>query len=239
MSAWVKVDAQQGQQVDALKENITLDINNIGDGHFSMSITYNASQWENYQRIVGSNAADFWKRQMSRSLPSWYLENWTYKEEPMSRTWTLAFDALGIAKVNDEGNWVVDLEQKNPDITKMSDRNYAMTNTMTSGGVLTQQLWKINLPAAASNISQDKDAFGKTIFTFEMTPGHSGLHIIYLITGVLLLAAGIVAYLKPQLVPGASKKQQVKPFTVVSAQTPAVTTEPPAVDPGQKVEKQA
>jgi len=241
MFTCVKVHAQQAQQVEPLKENIDVDINNIGDGHFTMSMTFNASQWENYTRNVGSNAGDYWKRQMQRTLPSYYLENWSYKDDPMSRTWTLSFDALGIARINDDGNWVVDLDQKKPDITKLTDHNYALTNTITSGGMLTQELWKINLPGAAGNITQDKDAFGKAIFTFEMTPGHAGLRILYLIAGVLLIAAGAVAYLKPDLLKGVAKKQQVKPFTGVSAQAPAavVTPEPPASNPDQTIEKQA
>jgi hypothetical protein len=236
---YAKLSAQQSQQVDPQKENINLDIDNIGDGHLQISMSYNASQWENYQRIAGSNAADMWKRQMERSLPSWYLQNWTYKDDPMERTWTLSFDALGMARINDDGNWVVDLDQKKPDITKISDRNYAMTNTYTSYGVLTQELWKINLPGGAGNITQDKDAFGKAIFTYEMSPGHGAAHLLFLIAGVLLIAAGAVAYFKPGLLSSMRKKEKaMKPFTVVSSQAPAavVTPEPP-VNPN--IEKQA
>lgn len=234
-----KVSAQQSQQVDPVKVNITMDVDNIGDGHFEMSKSYNAAQWDNFERIYGSNAADMLKREMERSLPSWYLENWKYKDDGVEHTWTLSFDALGVATINDDGNWVVNLDQKKPDITKMSDRNYAMTNTYTSYGVLTQELWKINLPGGASNIVQDKDAFGKAIFTFEMSPGHGAAHMIFLIAGILLIAAGAVAYFKPDLLSSMGKKNKgVKPFTVVSSQVPpaAATPEPPA---NPNIEKQA
>jgi hypothetical protein len=238
--ALAKVKAQESQQVDPVKVNITLNVDNIGDGHFEMTKSYNAAQWDNYQRIYGSNALDMLKREMERSLPSWYLENWKYKDDAPEHTWTLSFDALGVAKINDDGNWVVDVGQKKPDITKISDRNYAMTNTYTSYGVLTQEIWKINLPDAAGNVAQDKDAFGKAIFTYEMSPGRKGAHLIFLVLGALLIAAGVVAFVKPELVPRAGKKQQpVKPFTVLASQAPAAVTPEPLANPDQKIEKQA
>ncbi|MGZ3777654.1 MAG: hypothetical protein ACXVI9_08635 [Mucilaginibacter sp.] len=236
---YAKVSAQQSQQVDPIKLNITMDVDNIGDGHFQMTKSYNASQWENYQHIYGTNALDMLKREMERTLPSWYLENWKYHDDGSEHTWTLSFDALGVAKINDDGNWVVDVGQKKPDITKISDRNYAMTNTYTSYGVVTQEIWKINLPSSAGNIVQDKDAFGKAIFTYEMSPGRGAAHMLFLIAGALLIAAGAVAYFKPDLLSSIGKKNKaVKPFTVVSSQAPpaAVTPEPPA---NPNIEKQA
>ena len=101
--SFAKVSAQQSQQVDPIKLNITMDVDNIGDGHFQMTKSYNASQWENYQRIYGSNALDMLKREMERSLPSWYLQNWNYHDDGAEHTWTLSFDALGVAKINDDG----------------------------------------------------------------------------------------------------------------------------------------
>jgi len=238
ITSFAKVSAQESQQVDPVKVNVTMNVDNVGDGHFEWSRTYNASQWDNYTRIYGSNALDMLKREMERSLPSWYLENWKYHDDGSEHTWTLSFDALGVAKINDDGNWVIDVGQKKPDITKISDRNYAMTNAYTSYGVLTQEIWKINLPDAAGNIVQDKDAFGKANFTFEMSPGRSGAHMLFLIAGVLLIAAGAVAYFKPDLLSSVGKKNAVKPFTVVSSQAPpaAATPEPPA---NPNIEKQA
>ncbi|MGZ3999854.1 MAG: hypothetical protein ACXVIY_04470, partial [Mucilaginibacter sp.] len=105
--------------------------------------------------------------------------------------------------------------------------------------VVTQEIWKINLPSSAGNIVQDKDAFGKAIFTYEMSPGRGAAHMLFLIAGALLIAAGAVAYFKPDLLSSIGKKNKaVKPFTVVSSQAPpaAVTPEPPA---NPNIEKQA
>lgn len=234
LASCIKVNAQQ---VDPLKENMTFDIDNLGDGKITMSMTYNASQWDNFQKIYGSNALNLLKRQMERSLPAYYLQDWDYKEDAANRTYTLSFQALGLAKIDDNGSWVIDLDQKKPDITKMSDRNYAMTTTYNSYGVLVQELIKINLPDGAGNVTQDKNAFGKAIFTYELSPAHKGSRWIFLSLAALLIAAGIVLYLKPDIL--AMGKHKVKPFTVVSSQTaPAavITPEPPA---NPNIEKQA
>jgi hypothetical protein len=228
----------KAQQSDPVKVNVTTDIDNIGDGHIQVSRTYSAAQWESYQKVYGSNAADMLKREMERFYPAYYLQNWDYKEDAMNRSFTLSFEALGFAKIDDNGNWLIDIAGKNPDIQKLTDRNYAMTTSSTNSyGVLVQELDKINLPDGAGNITQDKNAFGQTIFTYEMSPGHKGARMIFLIAGILLIAAGAVFYFKPNILSSVSKPK-VKPFTVLSAQPapPAATPEPPA---NPNIEKQA
>jgi hypothetical protein len=226
------------QQSDPVKVNITTDIDNIGDGHIQVSRTYSAGQWESYQKVYGSNAADMLKREMERLYPAYYLQNWDYKEDAMNRSFTLSFQALGFAKIDDNGNWLIDIAQKNPDIQKLTDRNYAMTTSGTNSyGVLIQELDKINLPAGAGSITQDKNAFGKAIFTYEMSPGRSGARMLFLIGGILLIVASIVFYVKPGAL-SSVKKPRVKPFTVVSSQqVPAAATPEPPASPN--IEKQA
>ncbi len=228
----------KAQQVDPIKQNISIDIDKLGDGHITISMAYNASQWENYTKIAGSNALDLLKRQEERALPGWYLQNWSYKDDGAEHTYTLSFDALGLAKIDDNGNWVFDIDQKKPDITKISDHNFAMTTTYNSYGVLIQTLWKINFPNSASNVNPDKDAFGKAIFTYEMTPGGKASHLLFIIAGLLFIAAGAVFYFKPDILKF-GKKEKLKPFTVVTSQQglAASATEPPAANPN--IEKQA
>jgi hypothetical protein len=228
----------RAQQSDPVKVSMTVDIDNIGDGHVQLSRTYNAGQWESFQKVYGSNAADMLKREIQRFYPAYYLQNWDYKEDAMNRSFTLSYDALGFAKIDDNGNWLIDIAGKNPDIQKLTDKNYAMTTSWTdSYGGLWQELDKLNLPAGAGNITQDKNAFGQAIFTYEMSPGRAGARMLFLIGGILLIVAGAVAYFKPNLLSSVSKPK-VKPFTVVSSQQvpPAATSEPPA---NPNIEKQA
>jgi hypothetical protein len=233
-----KANAQQTQQLDPVKQNVTYNIDNLGDAHVEFSRSFNASQWDNYKKISGSNASELWKREMGREFPAAYLQNFNYKED--DRTFTLTFDALGLAKINDNGDWEIPVGLKNADITKISDRNYVMTATYNSGGSLLQQMTKINLPDGSANVVQGKDPFGKATFTYDLTPGRKGAHLIFLIAGAILIAGGVVLYFKPKL--PAMKSNQVKPFTVVTAAAPvqaappAASTEPPA-NPG--IEKQA
>ncbi|MGZ3750504.1 MAG: hypothetical protein ACXVAU_04450 [Mucilaginibacter sp.] len=235
--SFFKAGAQQ--QLDPLKENIDYTIDNLGDGHVQVSRTFNASQWDNYKKIYGANAAELLKREMERGLPSSYLQNFSYKEDEMNRTFTLSFDALGLAKINDNGQWQIDVAIKNPDITKISDRNYALTASYNSQGSLLQDLIKLNIPDGATNVSQDKNAFGKPIFIYDLTPGRKGAHMIFLIIGVLLIAAGVFVYFKPNL--HIAKVKVVKPFTIVSSQQapvqPAATNPEPPANPN--IEKQA
>jgi len=220
--SYSRVNAQE--QLDPLKENMDYTIDNLGDGHIQISRTFNASQWDNYKKIYGANAADLLKREMERGLPKSYLQNFSYKEDEMNRTFTLSFDALGFAKINDNGQWQIDVGLKNPDVTKISDRNYAMTASYNSNGSLLQDLIKLNIPDGASNITQDKNAFGKPIFTYELTPGSKKMSYVFLLLGILLIAAAAVAYLKPELLKINMQKKPVKyPFQAVT--TPPVTPE--------------
>jgi hypothetical protein len=226
----------KAQQIDPLKQNLIFNIDNLGDGHLEMSYKFTASQWDNFKKIMGSNE-DMLKRQMERALPGYYLQNFIYKEDAMNRTYTLSFDALGLARINDNGQWQIDMDIKNPDITKISDRNYALTATYNSQGTLIQQMAKLNIPESASDIKQGKDAFGKAIFTYTLTPGHKGFSLLFLIAGILLIAAGAVAYLKPDLF-HFGKKPVAYPFAppasaAVAAQAPPPTPVAPP-DPGQQ-----
>jgi hypothetical protein len=226
----------KAQQIDPLKQNLIFNIDNLGDGHLEMSYKFTASQWDNFKKIMGANE-DMLKRQMERALPAYYLQNFVYKEDAMNRTYTLSFDALGLARINDNGQWQIDMDIKNPDITKISDRNYALTATYNSQGTLIQQMAKLNIPDNASDIKQGKDAFGKAIFTYTLTPGHKGFSLIFLIAGILLIAAGAVAYLKPDLIKFGKKAVPYPfappaPVTVAAQATPVSPVVPP--DPGQQ-----
>ena len=229
----------KAQQIDPLKQNLIFNIDNLGDGHLEMSYKFTASQWDNFKKIMGANE-DMLKRQMERALPAYYLQNFVYKEDAMNRTYTLSFDALGLARINDNGQWQIDMDIKNPDITKISDRNYALTATYNSQGTLIQQMAKLNIPENASDIKQEKDAFGKAIFTYTLTPGHKGFSLLFLVAGILLIAAGAVAYLKPDLIKF-GKRTVAYPFAspapvTVAAQAPSATPVSPVIppDPGQQ-----
>src|SRR5579872_892220 len=102
----VSSGAANAQQLDPLKENDNYTFDNLGNAHIEFSRTYSASQWDNYKKIVGNNAEGLWKRAETRNFPKAYLDNFNYKEE--DQTFTCSFDALGDAKINDNGQWQID-----------------------------------------------------------------------------------------------------------------------------------
>ena len=89
---------------------------------------------------------------------------------------------------------MVDLNSKDPDVTKLSDHNYVVTSNFAAQGSLLQEIDYVSFPRAASNIKQEKNTFGKAIFTYTLTPGGGlgewsvlGLGVIFMIAGVLML----------------------------------------------------
>jgi len=176
------------------KLNVQWDLNALGDAHIEASSSLDAAGWDNYKRMLGNNP-DILKRQMERAFPGYFLQNFNYKEDVMNRGWTLSFDALGLSRINSKGLWQVDLNSKNPDVTKLSDHNYVLTSNYASQSSLLQEIDKINFPAVASDIKQDKDAFGKAMFTYSSSSGGggiggwliAGLGIILTVAGLLML----------------------------------------------------
>jgi hypothetical protein len=185
------ISAGQTQDlVKPLKQNLKFVLNPLGDSHIDVSMNLDAAQWDNYKKILGNNSAIL-KRQMERALPGYFLQNFNYKEDDMNRGYTLSFDALGMSKINANGQWQIDLDMKNPDVTKLSDKNFAITSTLEQQGTLIQQVSNITFPDGASDVKQDKDAFDKAIFLYSLSPsmGTSGWGIVIL--GLCLLVAGV------------------------------------------------
>ncbi len=181
--------AKSQEMITPLKQNLKIIVTPTGDASFSVTMTLNASQWDNFKKFVGGNP-DILKRSMERSMPGYFLQNFNYKEDVMNRGYTLSFDALGIAKINAKGLWQIDLDMKNPDITKLSDRNYVMTANMSMDGALVQQISNVTFPSDASDIKQSKDAFEKANFTYKLDPGGMGGGIGWWVAIVVLLALG-------------------------------------------------
>jgi hypothetical protein len=181
--------------IKAAKLNVKWALNSLGDAHIETSMTMDAAQWDNYKKMIGNNA-DILKRQMERTFPGYFLQNFSYKEDVMNRGWTLSFDALGLSKVNSKGLWQVDLNSKNPDITKLSDKNYVLTWNYASGGGLMQEIDNISFPDGSSDIKQDKDAFGKALFVYSSSASGGSGGWLTLILGIVLLVVGALMFVR-------------------------------------------
>ena len=183
------LQARAQELVKPLKLNVKYELNPLGDAHIEAGTTMDAAQWDNYKKMLGNNP-DILKRQMERAFPGYFLQNFNYKEEVMNRSYILSFDALGLSKTNTKGLWQVDLNSKNPDITKLSDHNYVLTSNYASQNSLIQEIDNISFPAGAADIKQDKDAFGKAMFLYSFSPGGSASGWLVLALGIILMAVG-------------------------------------------------
>lgn len=187
--------AEAQEVLTPLKQKLTFTVSELGDARIEASMTLTAGQWDNYKRMLGNNP-DILKRQMERALPAYYLQNFKYQEDAMARTYTLSFDALGLSRINEKGLWQIDMDLKNPDITQLSESTYSMTSSINEQGTLIQQVATIHFPDGASRVKQDKNAFGKAVFTYSLTPGNAWMQWLLPVAGLLLLAAGIFLYFR-------------------------------------------
>lgn len=198
----VTVFAQQ--TIDPLKQTITFKIDQLGNSEVEAGMQLNASQWDYYKRNTGSNVAVL-KRDMERALPTMFLKDFQYEEQPMERKYTLKFKALGVSKLKEKNKWVVDLESENPDITPLSENIYLMTSNLIMNGGLIQQSIKIFLPDKAKNIKVEKNSFGSALFTYQLNNTFSGSVPFLLIIGFVLILTSLVLFFLPRLKTAVSK----------------------------------
>jgi len=88
-----------------------MTIDQLGNGYMDVSINLNAAQWDNYKQNIGNNVS-LLKRSMERSLPKYYLSDFSYTEQPMERSYHVKFKALGICSMNRDGVWEAKLDTK-------------------------------------------------------------------------------------------------------------------------------
>lgn len=175
--------------VKPFKVNIEFLVDKYGNAKTTYSMKMTDSQWDNFKRGMGNNQS-LLKRTMERAMPAYFLFDFEYKEDAMDRSYQLSFNAYGVCKPGADGRWHAELGEKNPGITKLSDNSYMIIFEMSSGGELIQANQKIIFPDEASDIKMDKDAFGKALFSFNMS-GASGSGKMMMYGGMGLMVLGL------------------------------------------------
>ncbi|OQA12602.1 MAG: hypothetical protein BWY67_00200 [Bacteroidetes bacterium ADurb.Bin397] len=177
------------QEIKPFKVAIDFTLEESGDAKVSYSTKMNASQWDMFKKTTGTNQS-LLKRELERALPGYFLSDFEYKEDAMNRSYSLTFNAYGMCKMTTNGKYSIDLDSKDPDVTKINDHTYMMISESSAGGQLVQTTQKIIFPESASDITQTKDSFGKAHFVFDM-PGNStsGKLMQYGGIGLMVIAA--------------------------------------------------
>jgi hypothetical protein len=175
------------QQVEGMKQVFDFTMDDLGNANIEVSMKLNAAQWDMFKKNLGTNTSIL-KREMEKALPKYYLTDFNYTEEQMERSYKIKFKVLGIASLNSKELWEAKLESKDPDITKLSDREFVMNANYMSNGTLIQQTQKIHLPSGAKGAKIEKDSFGKAVLTFSTGAGIFYKAIIF--AGIALILAG-------------------------------------------------
>lgn len=173
------------------KQKIDMRIDSLGDAHINIAMTMNASGWQNWTQTAGNNPS-LLKREIERSMPGYFLDDFKLDKNDMDRSFNLSLRAYGVCKVDKRGRWSLGTDEKNPDITELTDRKFMMVSSPDDLGGQVQQTYMITFPESAQKVKIDKDAYGKTVFEFDMeNPNGGGLNFMRW-GGVLLIAVGLV-----------------------------------------------
>lgn len=181
-------NSKSQQVIEGLKQVFDVKMDDKGNAIVEVTMKLNASQWENYKRSPLSNNNSILKKEMERAMPKYYLSDFKYSEDQMERSYKIGFNILGLSTLGKGGKWESKLETKNPDVTKLSDREFVITQNMTTNGLFINQTQKIHLPSNANNAKIEKDSFGNSLMTYSTTIGLMSRILTY--AGVLLALAG-------------------------------------------------
>ncbi len=176
------ISTQAKAQIDnGIKTNIDIDIDSKGSATCTYTNKYNASTWDFFQKSVGNNTSIL-KNTMIRNFPTYVLSDFEYDQDLDDRTNKISFKIEGFMDVDANGDWKADLEAKDPDINKLTDKDFLLT---TKEGVT----MKLHLPEGTTDAKVEKDSFGNAFLTFPADMG-GPMGNIPLIGGILLLGAG-------------------------------------------------
>lgn len=177
-----------------LQQKIDMKIDAIGNSQLTISMTMNAQQWQVWLQNLGNNPAAL-KREVERSMPAYFLDDFKLEKNDMERSFVLSLNAYGACRVDKRGQWTLDTDQKNANITTLTDHKYMLVSSPPELGGNVQQTFTIEFPDEAQDIKIDKDAFGKTLFKFKMRNATAGFNFMFWI-GILLLAVGGTWFVK-------------------------------------------
>ncbi|HNU58618.1 MAG TPA: hypothetical protein PKI08_01560 [Aquaticitalea sp.] len=166
-----------------------MKIDAVGDAKITISMTMNGQQWQTWLQSVGNNPAAL-KRDIERSMPAYFLDDFKLDKNDMERSFTLSMNAYGVCKVDKRGNWIIDTDQKNANLTELTSHKYMLVSSPPELGGTIQQTYTIEFPDEAKDIKVDKDAFGKSVFKFKMNNSTADFNMLRWAGALLLIVGG-------------------------------------------------
>ncbi len=171
-----------------MQQKIDMRIDSIGNAKIKISMNMTAQEWQMWNGSFGNNPAAL-KRDMERAMPGYFLDDFKLEKDDMNRSFELTLNAYGACDIDKRGKWIVETDQKDANLTKITDHKYMLVSSpMEYGGAL-QQTYTIEFPDAATDIKEDTDALGNTIFKFDMESPGGGFNLLRL-SGIALMIIG-------------------------------------------------
>ena len=159
------------QDVTDLTDENTYKINNLGDAQYEETIKMTESQWQFFKRSPLMTDVSIAKRNIEYSLSTYVIEDFKRDIDEVNRIVKLSFTVKAEALYDGDGNWEVRTNYKNPQIEKLTDKEYMISlNTYEMGGLVHENI-KILFPNGAKDVQQTTDEFGKTKFTYKLGGG--------------------------------------------------------------------
>ncbi len=175
--AAIQTNAQDGP---GFKTTMDFTIDKVGAVICQYSTKYSAINWDNFTRTIGNNTSIL-KNMLIRTFPKYQLSEFDYSQDANERTNKIKFKMDGMMVIGKDGKWWADLDQKNPDITKVSNSEFLL---IAEGNTL-----KIHLPPGTDDAKVEKDSFGKAMLTYS-ADGGSRMGTILMILGIAMAIGG-------------------------------------------------
>lgn len=174
-------NAAQAQENPAgYKTSVDMTVDNAGAIICEYSTKYSAANWDNFNRQIGNNTSILMNN-FIKIFPKYHLSEFNYSQDANERTNKVKFKIDGMMNINKNGKWEADLEKKNPDITKVSDKEFLLIEEGTT--------LKIHLPPGTDDAKVEKNSFGKALLTYSPNTS-SGMGNIFRYSGILIALAG-------------------------------------------------
>ncbi len=182
-----KSSAQIGEQ--GYKTTLDMTMDESGTVICEVTNKYNAAVWDTWTKVVGSNTSII-NNGLRKLFPKYHLTDFKHSQDANERTNTVKFKIDGMMNVNKSGKWEAELDQKDPNITKVSNSEWLLVE----GG----ETLKIHLPPGTKNSKVEKNSFGKAVLTYPVVTG-GGMNAILKYGGILIALAGVGLFIRNKM----------------------------------------
>lgn len=171
----------------------TLDMTMDESGTVLCEVTnkYNAAVWDTWTKVVGSNTSII-NNSLRKLFPKYHLSDFKHSQDANERTNTVKFKIDGMMNINKSGKWEAELDQKDPNITKVSNSEWLLVE----GG----ETLKIHLPSGTKNSKVEKNSFGKGVLTYPVSTG-GAMNTALRYGGILIALAGVALFIRNRMKP--------------------------------------